>query len=320
MVLAFMLSPLSFFCDRFGWGAFYPGRPDAAPVLERDIVSGTMTTSKVLARKAETLRELHRPGSPLVLVNAWDALTARIIEKAGSEAIATTSAGIANAYGYPDGQKISRAEMLEAVARIAAVVSVPVTADMEAGYGDSAEEMDRTVAGVLHAGAVGLNLEDGTGRAEAPLMDLTAQVEKIRAVVAAGRRRGVSIVVNARTDVYLRAVGEESGRLAETIRRGEAYRDAGASCVFIPGVADPAVIGEVVRRLGCPINILAVAGSPSISELARLGVARVSLGSGPARAATTLTQRLAEEVLSSGTYSALEGIVSHAAIGRLLAG
>ena len=277
-----------------------------------------MAISEGLPQKAEKLRALHRRGHPVVLVNAWDVATARIFEKAGLEAVATTSAGIAFASGYPDRQKISRERMLEAVARICAAVSVPVTADMEAGFGDTPEEIDRAAVGVLEAGAVGLNLEDGTGRPEAPLADLALQVEKIRAVVAAGRRHGVPIVLNARTDVYLSRVGPETGRLAETIRRGRAYRDAGADCVFIPGVTDPAVLGALVKQLACPVNVLAVAGSPSIADLARLGVARVSLGSGPMRAAMTQMQRLAEEVLTQGTYSTLEGITSHATMNDLM--
>jgi len=279
-----------------------------------------MEISDALPWKAEKLRELHRRDRPLVLVNAWDAAAARIVEKAGSEAIATTSAGIAFASGYPDGQRISRERMLESVAEICSAVSVPVTADMEAGYGDTPEEMDRMVAGLLEAGAVGLNLEDGTGHPEAPLADLALQVEKIRAVVDAGRKRGVPIVVNARTDVYLARVGPEAGRLAEAIRRGEAYRDAGADCVFIPAVTDPTVIGAIVKRLTCPVNVLAIAGSPAIAELARLGVARVSLGSGPMRAAMTQLLRLAEEVLAKGTYSTLEGILPHASMNELVAG
>jgi 2-methylisocitrate lyase-like PEP mutase family enzyme len=277
-----------------------------------------MAIPEDLRRKAEKLRALHRPGHPLVLVNAWDAATARIFEKAGSAAIATTSAGIAFASGYPDGQKISRELMLEAVARVCAAVSLPVTADMEAGYGNAAEDMDRTAAGLLEAGAVGLNLEDGTGRPEAPLADLALQCEKIRAVVAAGRRHGVPIVLNARTDVYLRGVGPESGRLAETIRRGRAYRNAGADCVFVPGVTDSSMIAALVEGLACPVNVLAVAGSPSIVDLARLGVARVSLGSGPMRAAMTQMRRLAEEVLTKGTYTSLEEIVSHASMNDLM--
>jgi 2-methylisocitrate lyase-like PEP mutase family enzyme len=208
--------------------------------------------------------------------------------------------------------------MLQAVAAIAGAVSVPVTADMEAGYGDTAADMDRTVAGLLEAGAVGLNLEDGTGNPESPLLDPAVHAGKIRAVVEAGRRRGVAVVVNARVDVYLDRVGPESARLDETVRRGLTYRDAGAACVFVPGVTDPSVIGALVQRLGCPVNVLAVAGGPSIAELAKLGVARVSLGSGPMRAAMTLVERLVGEVLERGTYTALEGASPHAAFNELM--
>src|SRR5262249_1480811 len=206
-----------------------------------------------LSRKADALRALHRPGRPLVLVNAWDAASARIVERAGSPAVATTSAGIAFASGYPDGEVISRERMLEAVRRICDAVAVPVTADVEAAYGDSAEEVRRTVSGVLAAGAVGMNLEDGTGRSEAPLGDLALQVEKIRTGVDESRRLGVALVLNARTDVYLDRVGPEAGRLEETVRRGSAYRDAGADCIFVPGVTDPRVIAALVERLACPV-------------------------------------------------------------------
>lgn len=271
-----------------------------------------------LREKAEELRALHRGNRPLVLVNAWDAATARIFERAGSAAVATTSAGIAFASGYPDGEKIPVDRMLEAVARICRAVSVPVTADMEAGYGASPEQLHRTASGVLEAGAVGLNLEDASDRSGEPLSDLSVQIEKIRAVREAGNRRGVAIVLNARTDVYLKGVGPESERFEETVRRGKAYRDAGADCVFVPGLTDPGIIGALVRQLECPINILAVAGSPSIGDLAKLGVARVSLGSGPIRAAMSLMERLAAEVLTQGTYSALEGIVSHASMNELM--
>ncbi len=277
-----------------------------------------MTKQDGLRQKAEKLRALHRGGRPLILVNAWDAATARIFEKAGSAAIATTSAGIAFSCGYPDGERIPLDRMLEVVGRISRAVSVPVTADMEAGYGASPEELHRAVSGVLEAGAVGLNLEDGSEAPGGALADLPLQLEKIRAVKEAAGRHGVPIVLNARTDVYLDRIGPEGGWFEETIRRGEAYRDAGADCVFIPGVTDPAVIGALARRLACPINVLAVAGSPSIGELASLGVARVSLGSGPVRAALSLMQHLAHEVLTDGTYSALEGIVSHASMNELM--
>jgi 2-methylisocitrate lyase-like PEP mutase family enzyme len=273
---------------------------------------------KDLSAKAERLRALHEPGQPVVFVNAWDCASARVVEKAGAPAIATTSAGVAFAQGYPDGQRISPERMLEAVARICEAVSVPVTADLESGYGDSVESLDRTVAGMLDAGAVGLNLEDHSGAATDPLVEPELQLDKIRAVREAGERRGVRIVLNARTDSYLRGLGSSEEMFEETIRRGESYRDAGADCIFVPGVVDPAVIGEIVRRLRCPVNVLAVAGSPPIAELARLGVARVSLGSGPMRAAMTVVRRLAEEVAAKGTFSTLEGIDAHRAFNDLM--
>ena len=272
-----------------------------------------------LRDKASVLLSLHRPGHPLVLVNAWDCASARLLERAGSPAVATTSAGIAFACGYPDGEKIPRDRMLEAIARICAAVTVPVTADVEAGYGHDPEDVHHTTIGALEAGAVGINLEDGTGVPEHPLADLALQLEKIRAAKKAAYHHGVPVVLNARTDVFLDRVGPEADRLAEAIRRGAAYRDAGADCVFVPGVTDPAAIDAIVKHLGCPVNILAGAGSPTIADLARLGVARVSLGSGPMRAAMTHLRRLAEEALTKGTYSALEGIIPHGEMNELMA-
>jgi 2-methylisocitrate lyase-like PEP mutase family enzyme len=279
-----------------------------------------MDTASELSRKAETLRALHQPGRPLVLVNAWDAATARIAQRAGSKAVATTSAGIAFASGFPDGQRISRARMLEAVSAICAAVDVPVTADVEAGYGDEPADAARTAELVVDAGAVGMNLEDGSARPEAPLVEVERQAAKIRAVLAAGASRGVRIVINARTDVYLDRVGPEAERLDLAVHRGRAYYDAGADCVFMPGVTDRTVIAALVERLACPVNVLAVAGSPSLAELARLAVARVSLGSGPMRAAMTLFERAAREALTAGTWTSLDGITSHAAMNDLMSG
>jgi 2-methylisocitrate lyase-like PEP mutase family enzyme len=274
--------------------------------------------AKDLNAKAERLRALHVPGKPVVFVNVWDCASARVVEKTGAPAIATTSAGIAFAQGYPDGQRIQPERMLEAVARICEAVKVPVTADLESGYGDSAERLERTVAGMLEAGAVGLNLEDHSGAPTDPLVEAELQLDKIRAVREAGKRHGVPLVLNARTDSYLRGLGSKDEMFEETIRRGVAYRDAGADCIFVPGVTDPAVIGEIVRRLRCPVNVLAVAGSPPIAELARLGVARVSLGSGPMRAGMTVVRRLAEEIAAKGTLSALEGIDAHRVFNDLM--
>ena len=268
--------------------------------------------------KATSFRELHRGPKTLLLPNVWDVASARIIEQAGFPALATTSAGIAFSVGYPDGQQISREQMLARVGRIVRAVKVPVTADMEAGYGSRPEDAAQTAAEVIEAGAVGMNLEDSTFDPACPLADRALQVEKIRAVREAGLEAGVGLVLNARTDVYLRDVGLPEARYGEAIERARAYRDAGADCVFVPGLRDPDTISRLVREVECPVNILAGPGSLSVPELERLGVARVSLGSGPMRATLGLLRRVAEELKSSGTYHALEGSPSGIEVNQLL--
>jgi 2-methylisocitrate lyase-like PEP mutase family enzyme len=269
-------------------------------------------------RKAEALRALHHARDPLLLVNVWDIASARIVEQAGFPALATTSAGIAFAEGYPDGQQIHPDHMFARVAQIAQAVSVPVTADVEAGYGQTPELAFRTAQNVISGGAVGMNFEDATGDPEHPLADLSLQVERIRAIREAGTKSDVALVLNVRTDVYLLQVGEASSRYDETVRRLSAFRDAGADCVFAPGVRDAETIGRLVRDLHCPLNILAVPGGPSVSELAALGVKRISVGSGPMRAAMGALRRLAEEVKTKGTWSAMEGAPSHAEMNELM--
>lgn len=254
----------------------------------------------------------------MLLPNAWDVASARILEECGFPAVATTSAGIAFSLGYADGQKISKEEMFAAVARIARVVKVPVTADVESGYGNRPEDAAQTARAVIEAGAVGMNLEDATADSDRPLAELSAQLEKIHAVREAAAGLGVPLVLNARTDVYLLQVGDPANRYDEAVRRLSAFRDAGADCVFVPGLQDVATIRRLVADLHCPVNILAVPGSPSVPELRKLGVARVSLGSGPMRATLGLLRRLAEEVKTSGTYAAMEGAPSHAEMNQLM--
>lgn len=261
--------------------------------------------------KTEKFRAMHR-GRLLLLPNAWDVASARVIQQAGFGAIATTSAGVAFSLGYPDGQRISRREMLAAVRRIAAAVPVPVTADVEAGYGDRPEDAARTAQDVLAAGAVGMNLEDATGDPQHPLLDLTLQVERVKAV------RELPIVLNARTDVYLLEIGPPERRYDEAHRRLAAFRDAGADCVFAPGLRDPGTIARLVKDLQCPVNILAGPATPSVPELQKLGVARVSLGSGPMRATLGLLRRLAEELQHAGTYAALDGAIPYAELNRMM--
>jgi len=234
----------------------------------------------------------------LFLPNAWDVASARILEEAGHPAIATTSAGVAYSLGYVDGQQISRDEMLTVVARIARAVRVPVTADLEAGYGTTPEAIADTVKAAIEAGAIGMNLEDLSGDEKNPLVDLPGQVETIRAVREAATVAGVPFVLNARTDVYLATIGPEETRFERTAERLRAYRKAGADCVFAPGVTDLATITKLVKAVEAPLNILAAPASPAIAELEKVGVARVSTGSGIMRAAMGVVQRVAKEMIA----------------------
>jgi 2-methylisocitrate lyase-like PEP mutase family enzyme len=268
--------------------------------------------------KAELFRSLHRGPKILVLPNAWDVARARIFEEAGVSAIATTSAGVAFTLGYPDGQKIPREEMLAVVARIAARVKLPVTADVESGYGKRPEDAAQTAVEAIQAGAVGVNLEDADHENERALVELPLQLEKIHAVTEAGSRLGVALVINARTDVYLEQIGTPETRYDETIRRLSAYRDARADCLFAPGIRDVETIARLVRDLRHPLNILVGPGSPPIPELQKLGVARASLGSSAMRATLGFAKKIAGEVLSSGTYSTLEDAPPHLDVNRMM--
>jgi 2-methylisocitrate lyase-like PEP mutase family enzyme len=270
--------------------------------------------------QAIQFRQLHRGPAVLILPNAWDVASARIFEEAGFPAIATTSAGIAFSLGHPDGQRIPREEMMARIGRIARAVHVPVSADVESGYGSTPEDAAKTTRELIEMGVVGMNLEDASGRPDQPLADLQLAIEKIRAAREAAMQLGAQIVVNGRTDVYLLPGGNPDADYSEALRRLVAFREAGADCVFAPGLKDAETIGRLVKAVACPLNVLAGPGSPSIPELAALGVARVSVGSGPMRATLGLLRRLAEELKSSGTYSATEGAVPYAEVNRLLGG
>lgn len=236
-----------------------------------------------LADLARSLRELHRPGDPVVLPNAWDPPSARRLAETGAAALATTSVGVAEALGYEDGEGTPPGEMLAAVGRIAAAVSVPVTADLEAGYGLGADEL---VAGLLEAGAVGLNQED-TDHATGELVDPDAQAERLGAIKEAGRRAGVDVVLNARVDSFLRAGpdADVDAVVKDAVRRGRRYAEAGADCVYPIAARGRDAIRRLVEEIGAPVNIVAMPGGLGRSELAALGVARVSFGGGLAHTA-----------------------------------
>jgi 2-methylisocitrate lyase-like PEP mutase family enzyme len=235
----------------------------------------------------------------LLLPNAWDVASARILEECGHPAIATTSAGIAYSLGHPDGQRISRGEMLEVVGRIARAVRIPVTADLEAGYGTTPKDMAETVKAAIEAGAIGMNLEDVTGDDESSHVAIPLQAEKIRVIRETAASLGVPFVLNARTDTYLMPIGPEPTRFERTVERLRAYRDAGADCLFAPGLYDRDTIAKLVKAVEAPLNILATPAGPALTELEKIGVARVSAGSGIMRAAMGAVQRIAKEMLEA---------------------
>jgi 2-methylisocitrate lyase-like PEP mutase family enzyme len=249
-----------------------------------------------LAELAATLRDLHRPGDPVVLPNAWDPPSARRLAATGAAALATTSVGVAEALGYEDGEVTPAGEMLAAVGRIATAVEVPVTADLEAGYGLSPDEL---VAGLLEAGAVGLNQED-TDHTTGGLSDPDAHSERLAAIKEAGRRAGVDVVLNARVDSFLRAAPatDPEAVVDDAVARGRRYAEAGADCVYPIAARGRAAIRRLVEEIGAPVNIVAVPGGLGRSELAALGVARVSFGGGLAEAALEAAAAQVEDFLS----------------------
>ncbi len=270
----------------------------------------SISTPHTLAR---SFNELHaaRAESILVLPNAWDAMSARLVEAAGAKAIATTSAGISWSLGYRDGQGLAREQMIDALRRIVGAVRIPVSADMESGYGTgSLDDITATVRGVLNAGAVGLNLEDAPGSNGELLVSLDRQAERIRAARCAADEAGTALFINARTDTYVKRVGADGERFDETVRRARAYVDAGANGVFVPGVADADIIRRLAAAVGAPLNVIGGPGAPSVPELRTLGVARVSVGPGMVRAIMAHIRRVSIELLESGTYHEIEAQLS----------
>ncbi|CAL9530420.1 putative protein [Streptomyces sp. enrichment culture] len=269
-----------------------------------------MTTAVDLARR---FADLHDPAAPLALANAWDVVSARIVEAAGAPAVATTSAGVAWSLGAPDGDALARDRAVDLVARVASAVSVPVTADIEGGFAADPAGVGETVAAVLAAGAVGINIEDG-GRAPAE------HAERVAAARAAADAAGIPLYVNARIDTYLFGLGDPAGRLDETLARAAAYLRAGASGIFVPGATDPAVVAELAKGIDAPLNVLAGPGDPSVAAFGALGAARVSLGSRVAEAAYGVVRRAAEELLAHGTYTAVADALPYGTLNGLLQG
>ena len=249
-----------------------------------------------LVDRADRLQALHHGSVPLILPNAWDVASALAVERAGATAIATTSSGVAASLGYPDGEAIPVAEMLAAIARIARAVSLPVTADMEAGYGLDAPDL---VAGLLTAGAVGLNLEDTDRSADpAGLVAVDRQAQHIAAVRSAADAAGVPVVINARIDVFLLGGGSHAEQVDEAIRRGCTYAAAGADCAYPIWLTDADAIARIVAEVDAPVHVLLRPGAPSLDRLRQLGVRRISVGGALAQHAVASTEATARRLLA----------------------
>ena len=254
--------------------------------------------------KAEEFRALHHAKHILVLPNCWDVPSARVFEEAGFPAVATSSAALMASLGYPDGEIISKVELVSAVKKIAKSLSVPLSVDLVAGFGETAREVVVSVSSIIEAGAVGVNIEDFFHETKT-LRPMETQAEKITAIKELGQAIHIPIVINARTDALRYATGDMEAKLDEAIRRATVYRDAGADCVYPLGLTDPQSISKFVRALSFPVNVMVRPGLPPISELERLGVARVSLGPTASYATMGLLKRIATELLEKGTYENL---------------
>ena len=264
------------------------------------------------ATNAQKFRALHQPGNPVVLPNAGDAAMAALVERAGFPAVATSSAGIAWARGYPDGEVIRRDAMLNAVREIAGAVSVPVSADMETGYGESPDTVAETVRLTWAAGAIGLNLEDGVGHAS--VIDLERGKDRITAARAAS----ADMVINARTDVYFAQEIAPEDKLAEAIRRSNTYLEAGADCAFIIAVTSPDDVRTLVQEINGPVNVIGGPGALDINALTDMEISRVSLGGGMSRAMFGFVDRCLADIRHGGTLTFLKDGIPHREMNGLL--
>ena len=257
--------------------------------------------AKTQQQYAETFHGLHRKGDPLVLFNAWDVATAKAIAKT-APAVATSSGAVASALGYADGEDAPFDMVTGLVSRITAAVSVPVSIDLEAGYGDTPDAAAKSAIKILKAGAIGINIEDGLSGGKRQLVSPEQHAAKIKAVRDTAQKLGVHLFINARTDPFLLKFGSPDECLNEAARRAKAYADAGADGIFVPGLTDLALIEKFVQLTPLPVNIMAMQGVPEIPDLAHVGVRRVSLGPWPMMAAMRVIGQAAAAVAASKQY------------------
>lgn len=261
---------------------------------------------------AEAFKAMHTACDAFVLPNCWDAISAKILERAGYAAIATASAAIAWSHGVADGENLTRDELIDAIRRIVRSVDVPVSADIEKGYGDSAQQVGETVRSILDAGVAGINLEDSTTEgAQRPIPEMRSRITAAR---DAASKAGIPLVINARVDAYL--LGKSGDEvLYDTITRGNVWLEAGADCVFVPGVDEPDVVRRLVEAIDGPVNIIVLnAHTPPVEELSRLGVKRISLGPRLMQSAMGHLERNARQIRTGGEFGFLSEIPSFSEI------
>lgn len=245
---------------------------------------------------AEKFLQLHQQNELLVLPNVWNAGSAKIFEKQGFKAIATTSAGIAYALGFPDGEKLNINDLILTTKQIAQRISIPLSVDIEKGYGETAEEVKKNVRKIIEAGAVGVNIEDGNNVPDPYLDELPLMIEKIQALAELKEEMGIPFVINARTCAFWLQIGPKITRTELAIKRANAFINAGADCTFFPGPLSKSQIVDLLKHIQSPINIIANSTFHNIKELDKMGVRRLSIGSGAARAALRGTLKIAQQL------------------------
>lgn len=270
------------------------------------------------------LQQLHTtPDSIFLMPNAWDAGSALMLASAGFAAVATTSAGVCFAMGFPDEEAaVSRQAMLEVVGAVTqALPQLPVSADMQSGYGAAPEDVAQTITGVIRAGAVGANVEDRADDTAQPLLPVAQAAARIRAARQAADASGIPFVLTARTDVYLSGHPAGADPFAEAVQRCNAYRQAGADCLFVPGATDAQTIGALVREIDGPLTVVQGLSGPSLdmAQLGALGVRRVTIGGSLARAALGLIRRAAQEMAGAGTFDFARQQIPQAELCRFFA-
>lgn len=272
--------------------------------LKNQALSGNAMSTPI--ELGEQFYQLHQGTQAFLMPNAWDSGSACILAASGFRCLATTSAGIAFSLGQPDYEgRVSRSQMMERIHQIAAAVTLPVSADLEAGFGAAPEDVAETIRLAIQAGVVGGNIEDLSGDSQTPLFGLELAADRICAAREAANRSGITFTLTARTDCYLANVPSP---FAEAVRRANRFREMGANCLFIPGVKDALTIAALVREIDGPINVvMGLTGSAfTVSQLNNLGVRRISIGGSLARSALGLVRRAAQEMREHGSFTFAE--------------